>query len=453
MHSLSKQPVTTLADSPKLLVRQKLAKPKKLRVLIAPSGFKECLGADEVADCIEEGLRRVLDEDSAVFRKTPLHDGGEGFCKALVAVHGGEIRELRVTGPDHKPVDSHFGVIGDDRKTAVLDMAAAAGLRLVPKECRDPTLTTTYGVGELIVTALDAGCTKIIIGCGDSGTSDGGAGMLQALGVRLMDKNGDDLQLGGGGGTLSQLETISLEGLHPRLRDPGHDVKIEAVCNIKNILCGPQGVARVYGPQKGATEDQVETLSLALEKFAQAAMPILKEDLSLKPGSGASGGLGAGLMLLRASLRARGEAIDDYFMLKTLFEEHWDIVITAEGSLDFQSSKGKMTVEIARRAQEHGAQVIALAGTIGHGAETVYDAGVCAFLSILEGPASLEEAIKDADRLLKDAAEKSMRVIKMGMSLQQNEPVSASIRTAPEKGSGRPPSFPYLVKMARAMTG
>lgn len=190
-----------------------------LRILIAPSGFKESLEPEEVADCIEQGFRRVLVDNGTVLRKVPLHDGGEGFCKAVVALQGGEIRNMKVTGPDRRPVDSHFGLIGADRKTAVLDMAAAAGLRLVPRDCRDPTVTTTYGVGELISAALDEGCTKIIIGCGDSGTSDAGAGMLQALGARLLDSNGKELGKAGGGGALSKLDKISLENVHPRLRD------------------------------------------------------------------------------------------------------------------------------------------------------------------------------------------------------------------------------------------
>lgn len=205
-----------------------------LRILIAPSGFKECLGPEEVADCIEAGFRRVLVDENddttttttatpGVLRKVPLHDGGEGFCKAIVALHGGEIRNLTVTGPDRRPVDSYFGLIADadDRKVAVLDMAAAAGLRLVPRDHRDPCVTTTYGVGELIRAALDEGCTKVIIGCGDSGTSDAGAGMLQALGARLLDGDGADLEIGGGGGSLADLERISLDGIHPRLRKDG----------------------------------------------------------------------------------------------------------------------------------------------------------------------------------------------------------------------------------------
>lgn len=190
-----------------------------LRILIAPSGFKESLGPEHVADAIEAGIRKVVDGKAAVTRKLPLHDGGEGFCRALVAAHGGDMVEHVVTGPVGRPVQSHLGFIGDDGKTAVLDMAAAAGLRLVPKDMRDPTVTTTYGVGELMKKALDEGCTKIIIGCGDSGTSDGGAGMLQALGVRLLDLEGHEIAKADGGRSLLGLEKLDWSSIHPRLRN------------------------------------------------------------------------------------------------------------------------------------------------------------------------------------------------------------------------------------------
>jgi glycerate kinase len=189
-----------------------------LRILVAPSGFKESLGPERVADAIEKGVRNVMDPSSALLRKLPVHDGGEGFARALVTAHGGGIVNETVMGPVGLSVESHLGFIGDDRKTAVLDMAVAAGLRLVPKDARDPTITTTYGVGELIKKALDVGCTKIIIGCGDSGTSDGGTGMLQALGVRLLDAGGKELPKAGGGRSLSRLANVCWCSVHPRLR-------------------------------------------------------------------------------------------------------------------------------------------------------------------------------------------------------------------------------------------
>ncbi|KAK7755378.1 hypothetical protein SLS62_002605 [Diatrype stigma] len=448
---------------------QSQSRSQGLRILIAPSGFKESLEPEEVADCIEEGFRRVLpdddDNDTAVLRKVPLHDGGEGFCKAIVALHGGELRSLRVTGPDRRPVDSHFGLIGADRKTAVIDMAAAAGLRLVPRDSdgrRDPTTTTTYGVGELIGAALDAGCNRVIVGCGDSGTSDAGAGMLQALGVRLLDRDGRELERAGGGGTLSELQTIALGDIHPRLRGGSstEHVRIEAICNVKNILCGPSGVARVYGPQKGATPAQVEHLSRALERFASAARPLVDSnskdgDIALRPGSGASGGLGAGLLLLGAQLCGRAEAMDEYFGWSTnggggLFgddnddgdEVPWDLVVTAEGSLDYQSARGKMTVEIARRAKSRGIPVLALAGTVGPGAEAVYEAGICSVVSVLDRPLSLDEAISDAKRLLVNGAERAMRTMLLGMALRCNHTMCNTTTTTPSLASTPTPRTP-----------
>lgn len=209
-----------------------------LRILVAPSGFKESLGPEQVADAIEAGIRKVLDSKSVIAHKLPLHDGGEGFARALVATHGGEIVEKWVTGPTGLPVHSHLGFIGEDRKTAVLDMAAAAGLRLVPKDARDPTVTTTFGVGKLIRAALDAGCKKIIVGCGDSGTSDGGAGMLQALGVRLLDADGIELPHAAGGRSLLNLNKICWKEAHSRLR--GNEGKTTTTDVMRRRLIFPQ---------------------------------------------------------------------------------------------------------------------------------------------------------------------------------------------------------------------
>ena len=204
-----------------------------LRILVAPSGFKESLGPERVASAIEEGVRNVMEASSIILRKLPLHDGGEGFARALVAAHGGVIVEVPVMGPIGASVESHLGFIGKDRKTAVLDMAAAAGLRLVPKDARDPMTTTTYGVGELIKKALDAGCTKIVIGCGDSGTSDGGAGMLQALGVRLLHADGEELPKAGGGQSLFRLANVCWCSIHPRLRKDAS--KLNKSCFIHDL--------------------------------------------------------------------------------------------------------------------------------------------------------------------------------------------------------------------------
>ena len=396
-----------------------------MEILVAPTGFKESLEAHVAADCIEAGILRVA--PNSKIRKVPLVDGGEGFARALVTAYGGEHRCLTVTGPVSKPVDAYYGFInGKGRpKTAVIDMAAAAGLRLVPKDMRDPTVTTTYGVGELIVAALEEGVQNIVIGCGDSGTSDGGVGMCQALGVQFLDRDGRELPLAGGGRSLTGLTSIDLSRAHPRLPE----VNIEVLCNWRNVLCGPRGVARVYGPQKGATPEQVQTLSTALDDYAAAVKRTIGVDVSLMPGSGASGGMGTGLILIGARLRPRFEAITDYFGLDGLFD-NCQLVFTAEGGIDFQTPMGKIPAEVATRAKRHGLPVITLAGTIGKNADVNYGVGIDAFTSIVHGPMTLENAVKNAEQLLTDSAERAMRMVLVGRTLQRSKPAGGCSRMA-----------------------
>jgi glycerate 2-kinase len=381
-----------------------------VKIVIAPSGFKECMQADEVADGIEEGVQRVLSDAEIV--KVPLVDGGEGTAQALVQATRGELRELEVTGPVGHPVRSHFGLLGGSRRgTGVLEMAAAAGLSLVPADERDPGNTTTRGVGELIAAALDAGAERVMIGCGDSGTNDGGAGMAQALGVRLLDDRGDEL--GAGGCELIRLARIDLDGLDGRLRD----LPIDVACNEHNVLCGERGVAQVFGPQKGATPEQVEQLAEALERYAEVIEAELGLDVRAMPGGGASGGLGAGLhAFLDARLHPRYDVMMDYVELDELLAGA-DLVLTAEGGIDHQTPRGKVPGEVAARAGEHGIPVIALAGTIGDRARVNFDAGIASFDSILEGPAALDDAIDDAPRLLSNCAERVMRMVMVGREM------------------------------------
>ncbi|PGG99986.1 hypothetical protein AJ79_08348 [Helicocarpus griseus UAMH5409] len=406
-------------DNP-IATRHRTIPPKKpeppLSILVCPSGFKESLDTHVVADCIEKGIKRVLPD--AIVRKAPLFDGGEGFARALVTATDGQLCYLTVTGPVNTPITSHYGLLGPNSahptKTAVIEMAAAAGLRLVPKDSRNPTLTTTYGVGELMRAALDEpGVGRLIIGCGDSGTNDGGAGMLQALGARFFDKDGKELPRAGGGLSLRNVTDIDLTDLHPRLAD----VRIEAACNSQNILCGPTGVARVYGPQKGATPAEVELLDMALINYAVVISKQLGHDISTLPGSGASGGLGTGLLLLNATLRPRYEAITDYFGLTDDLFRNCQLVFTAEGRIDSQTPQGKIPAEVAMRAKKHGLPVIALAGTVGPDAAANYLVGIDAFASIVQGPVSLEVAMEEAERLLVDGAEGVMRVVMLGRAL------------------------------------
>ncbi len=393
--------------------RRRTARP--LTVLIAPSGFKESLGADEVAEHIATGVMRVM--PSARVIKAPMVDGGEGFTEALVNATGGTLHRLQVTGPVGDPVDSFFGFLGGRaQRTAVIEMAAAAGLRLVPRDQRNPMLTTSRGVGELIRAALDAGAERILLGCGDSGINDGGAGMAQALGARLLDDEG--WPIGAGGGELGALRRIDLSQLDPRLKH----VQLDAAVNWHNQLLGERGVARVFGPQKGATPDQVVELEAALTRLARLVQACNGIDLANLPGAGASGGLGAGFAgLLGGRLHPRYDIVMQYLELDHLLEQA-DLVITAEGSLDGQTPFGKIPAEVAQRAKKRGLPVIALAGTIGKGVRVNLDHGIDAFASILTRPCTLEDAIANAGKLLVRAAEDALRMISVGMGLSQQMP-------------------------------
>ena len=386
----------------------------RLRVLIAPSGFKESLGADDVADCIAAGVRRAVPD--ALIRKAPLADGGEGFARALVAAVGGTLHDVEVTGPVGQPVQAVFGMLtAEDQPTAVLEMAAAAGLRHVPPGARDPLQTTTRGVGELICAALDAGATRVLVGCGDSGTNDGGAGMAQALGVRLLDDQGQDL--GPGGAELARLAAVDVSGLDPRVQA----ATIDVACNWTNVLTGPHGVARVYGPQKGADQATVEQLETALETYADVLEKDLGVDVRRAPGSGASGGLGAGLSaLLGAHLHSRFDVITRYLAFDHLLSSS-DLVITAEGSVDRQTPRGKVPAEVARLAAAQDVPVVALTGTVGEGVQAAVDAGLDAYTSILTRPCTLEEALAECRDLLMSSAEQTMRLVLVGRRLAWQE--------------------------------
>ncbi|WP_424919470.1 glycerate kinase [Streptomyces sp. wa1064] len=390
------------------------------RIAIAPSGFKESLSAARVAEAIAVGVRRVIPD--ADLDLIPLVDGGEGTAEALALAGGGRLVPVTATGPVGEPVASHFALLGGPGPlTAVVEMAAVAGLALVPPGLRHPGATTTYGVGELIRAALDAGARRILVGCGDSGTSDGGAGALQALGARLTDRHGRELRRGGG--VLHELEGVDPSGLDPRLAR----TELLVACNPYNVLCGKRGVARVFGPQKGATPAEVELLSAGLERLADvltrdlapafartSGAPVI--DLRTAPGTGASGGLGAGLAAVGARLLPRYDVLLDGLDLDARLARA-DFVITAEGALDHQTVRGKIPAEVARRAHASGVPVLVLAGTIGPGAQDVRAVGVDAYSAILPAPMTLVEAIDRSDEFLADATERAMRIMALGTRL------------------------------------
>jgi glycerate kinase len=381
-----------------------------MKIVIAPSGFKESLSAEDSAKIIAKGVRNILPDAEIV--EVPLGDGGEGFTRTMMSATGGEIRKVSATGPTGDPIESHFGLFTDDdgKKVAVLEMAAA-GLSLVPKNKRNPFETTTYGVGELIKAALDAGVEKILVGNGDSGTNDGGAGAAQALGVKLLKENGDDIERSGIG--LKELAKVDLSGRDERLAR----VQIDVACNIKNILCGEKGVARVFGPQKGATDEQVEEMSETLDNYAKIIKRDTGKDVAQMPGGGASGGLGAGLhALLGAELHSRFDIVFKYFKLDEALENA-DLVITAEGGLNFQTPNGKIPSEVARRAKQRNLPVLAIAGSLNKGARDNYEIGIDAIFSILREPCALEDAIEHAPELLEKCAENVMRTLLVGKEI------------------------------------
>ena len=380
------------------------------RIVVAPSGFKECLSAPDTAAAIVEGVRRVLPH--ATIDSLPLVDGGEGSAAALAEATGGRLHRVSVTGPVGATIPSHFAMLGGPGpRTAVVEMAAAAGLSLVPRDLRDPGATTSFGVGELIRAALDAGARRILVGCGDSGICDGGAGALQALGAHITDAMGEPVARGGC--ALSEVESIDLSGLDPRIRE----TQIRVAVNPFNVLCGDRGVARVFGPQKGASPAQVEILSAAMERWAKVLDRDLQQDLRTAPGSGASGGLGAGLAAgLGAALLPRYEVMFDHVDLAGAISGA-DLVLTAEGAIDQQTPRGKIPAEVARIAGLHDVPVVALAGTIGERAHLNYEAGIDAIASILPTALPWEQAIAGGAEYLTDATERVLRLLLVGAAL------------------------------------
>ena len=371
-----------------------------MRVVIAPDKFKGSLSAADAAAAMARGVTRAC--PGASIDRVPMADGGEGTVDALVAATAGSMRDVVVTGPLGTPVRARFGLSGDGR-TAVIEMAAASGLVLVPKEKRNPLVTTTRGTGELMLAAIAAGAKRLIVGIGGSATNDGGAGLGQALGFRLLDAAGRDLQPGGG--DLERLSRIDSSDGRPEF----HTIDVAVACDVTNPLCGPTGASAVYGPQKGADAIMIESLDRNLAYFAS----IVERDLGIAikdlPGSGAAGGLGGGLVAFAGGKLAPGiELVIKAVDLESRLA-HADLCLTGEGSIDGQSAFGKTAVGVARLARSLRCPVLALAGSIGPGASAVLEQGIDAYFSICPGPIELEEAVSHAAELLEQATEQAVR--------------------------------------------
>jgi glycerate kinase len=371
-----------------------------MRVVVAPDKFKGSLTAIAAAEAMARGVAAAA--PGASIDRVPMADGGEGTVDALVAATGGSYREARVTGPLGESVPARFGILGDGR-TAALEMAAASGLVLVPPERRDPLLATTQGTGELLLAALAAGAKRVIVGIGGSATNDGGAGLGQALGFRMLDEQGREL--GPGGGSLNRLARIDPSGRRGEL----NGVEIAVACDVTNPLCGAHGASVVYGPQKGVTPEMVERLDRSLAHFAEIVARDLGVAIKDLPGSGAAGGLGGGLVAFAAGALEPGVdlVIKAVNLRKRLAKA--DLCLTGEGAIDAQSAFGKTAVGVARLARSLKCPTLALAGRIDQGAEAVLRAGIDAYFSICRGPIGLEEAIAQASVLLERAAEQAVR--------------------------------------------
>lgn len=376
-----------------------------MKIVIAPDSFKESLTALEVAEAIETGLKKVLPD--AEYVKVPMADGGEGTVQSLADATGGRLVETEVTAPLGNRVTAAFAVSGDGR-TAVIEMAAASGLHLVPSEKRNPLITTSYGTGELVKAALDKGVEKIILGIGGSATNDGGAGMLQALGAKLT--RSDGLDIGYGGGSLAKLAKVDLSALDGRLKN----VSFEVACDVDNPLCGENGASAVFGPQKGASPEAVAALDAALEHFAATVLRDTGLNIRDHAGAGAAGGMGGGLLLLpQAELKAGVEIVIEAAKLADKIRDA-DLVITGEGRMDAQSVHGKTPVGVAKTAKRFGKPVIALVGCLREDYEVVYQAGIDAVFPIIRHTAPLEEILQQGRENLVSTAQNVGRLYGLG---------------------------------------
>jgi glycerate kinase len=380
-----------------------------MRIIVAPDSYKGSVSALGVAKAMERGIQAVFPEAEVI--KVPIADGGEGTVEALVAATGGRLLHTLVQGPLGEPVRAHWGISGDG-STAFIEMASASGLPLVPKERRDPRVTSTFGTGELMKAALDAGLRKLVVGIGGSATNDGGTGMARALGARFLDAEGHDLPEGGA--ALARLARIDLSGLDSRLAE----ASILVACDVDNPLCGPRGASAVYGPQKGATPDMVRELDLALGVYAGVATAATARDTALLPGAGAAGGLGAGLLFFTPARLRPGVAI---VLETTGFEalvQGADLVLTGEGRTDFQTAMGKAPVGVAEVARRHAVPVVCLSGGLGEGADDVLAHGIDAVATTTPQPMPLEACMAQGDALVEAAAARVCRLLRVGRSLR-----------------------------------
>jgi len=384
-----------------------------MKIVIAPDSFKENLTSLEVAGELETGLKRVW--PNATYVKVPMADGGEGTVQSLVDATGGQIVKVEVSGPMGARVMASYGLLGDG-KTAVIEMAEASGLPLVPKEQRNPLIATTFGTGELIGDAIKRGVNEIILGIGGSATNDAGAGLAQALGVRFLNFGGAPIPDLIAGGHLDKVQAVDMSTANPGLEK----IHISVACDVTNPLCGEKGASRVYGPQKGATPEMVEQLDKNLAHFAHVIKRSIGQDVIDRPGAGAGGGIGAGLMAFTNATLKRGVEL---VVAATRLEEHMqgaDLAITGEGRVDFQTAFGKTPSGVAAAAKKHGVPVVAIGGGLADDAGGVFQHGIDGLETATPNAMPLDVAIKKSRQYLQDAAERAARLIIIGQRMSKS---------------------------------
>lgn len=377
-----------------------------MKIVIACDSYKGSASTLEVAGSIEKGIRRIYKDADII--KLPIADGGEGTVDALVLGGKGKYEDLEVLGPLGKKVKAKYGVL--DGNIGIIEMASASGITLLEEKDLNPLITTTYGTGQLIKSVIEKGIKKIYVGVGGSGTNDGGVGMAQALGISFKDKKGQEI--GYGGGELNKIETIDFTNVNPALKD----VEIMVISDVQNPLCGPNGASRVYGPQKGGTEEMIEILDSNLRHLGEKISEYLDLDIINIPGTGAAGGLGGGLIAFcKASIWSGIDKVLDIIEIdKYLLDA--DLVITGEGRIDDQSIYGKAPVGVAKRAKGYNLPVIAIVASVGDGAWEVYSHGIDLILDIIDKPMTLEYAMENVGDLLEGAGANAARAYMMNRS-------------------------------------
>ena len=382
-----------------------------MKFLFASASFKGTLSSEQIIRLLTESAKEAFPDCETA--GTLIADGGEGTVDAVIAMTKGELIRVPVHGPLMEETTAVYGKINED--SAIIEMAAASGLPMVPENLRNPLNTTTYGTGELIRDALDRGFRNISVALGGSATNDGGMGAMSALGVKFLDKDGNVLD--GKGSDLEKVASVDVSGLHPAVAE----TKFTVMCDVNNPLTGPDGATYTFGKQKGGTPEILDRLEAGMKSYAKVAGEALGKDIDHIAGAGAAGGMGAALCgFLNAGLKSGIETVLDLIGFDEMLEGV-DLVVTGEGRIDWQSAFGKVPSGIGMRCKKKGVPAVAIVGGMGNGAEKIYEFGVESIIPTINGAMDINEALERAEELYKGAADRMFRFLKVGMQMKKDE--------------------------------